>query len=71
MSWHSWFNVSGGAAALRSPVSAIARKSDSQSWTWIFFSVVPVALTAAGREAFDGHVAALQAVIQNAQSPVS
>jgi len=25
MSWHSWFNVSGGAAALRSPVSAIAR----------------------------------------------
>lgn len=32
---------------------------------------VRVALTAAGREAFDGHVAALQAVIQNAQSPVS
>jgi hypothetical protein len=25
MSWHSWFNVSGGAAALRSPVEAIAR----------------------------------------------
>ena len=25
MSWHSWFNVSGGAAALRSPVTAIAR----------------------------------------------
>ena len=25
MSWHSWFNVSGGAAALRSPITAIAR----------------------------------------------
>jgi DNA-binding MarR family transcriptional regulator len=32
---------------------------------------VRVALTDAGRLAFDGHVAALQAVIQNAQSGVS
>jgi DNA-binding MarR family transcriptional regulator len=30
-----------------------------------------VALTDAGRRAFDGHVAALQAVIANAQSPAS
>jgi DNA-binding MarR family transcriptional regulator len=32
---------------------------------------VRVALTDAGREAFAGHVAALQAVIANAQSPAS
>ena len=28
MSWHPWFNVSGGAAALRSPITAIARNRD-------------------------------------------
>jgi DNA-binding MarR family transcriptional regulator len=32
---------------------------------------VRVSLTDAGRRAFNGHVAALQAVIQNAQSPVA
>ncbi len=32
---------------------------------------VRVTLTDAGRQAFEGHVAALQEVIQNAQSPVS
>jgi hypothetical protein len=28
MSWHPWFNVSGGAAALGSPITAIARNPD-------------------------------------------
>jgi len=28
LSWHGWFNVSGGAAALRSPITALARNPD-------------------------------------------
>jgi hypothetical protein len=28
MGWHNWFNVSGGAAQLGSPISVVARRPD-------------------------------------------